>query len=240
VICRTPIGWLLQPFSGAEAQLGIDLLRLSLLGGLLGLDGTSVGQFMVSRPLVAGVFAGWVVGDPVTGLAVGAILELYLLVSFPTGGARFPEGATATVVAVGVATALPGPGALPLGVALGLVWGQLGGLSVTLYRKANTRLLPQAGEALRAGGLGRVLSIALTLDFFRAVVVTTTGLIVGLSLLGPLAAAWPLDEAGSKALLVAGGATSAGILLNDLGGLRARKAWFAVGLLAGLIGVTLL
>ena len=203
--------------------MGLDLLRLSLLGGLLGLDGTSVGQFMVSRPLVAGVFAGWVVGDPATGLAVGAILELYLLVSFPTGGARFPEGATATVVAVGVATALPGSGALPLGVALGLVWGQLGGLSVTLHRKANTRLLPRAGDALGAGGLGRVLSLALTLDFLRAVVVTTTGLILGLSLLAPLADAWPLDEAGSRALLVVGGATSAGILLNDLGGVRARR-----------------
>jgi mannose/fructose/N-acetylgalactosamine-specific phosphotransferase system component IIC len=220
--------------------VGLDLLRLSLLGGLLGLDGTSVGQFMVSRPLVAGVFAGWVVGDPVTGLAVGAILELYLLVSFPTGGARFPEGATATVVAVGVATALPGPGALPLGVALGLVWGQLGGLSITLHRKVNTRLLPPAGEALGAGGLGRVLGVAVSLDFFRAVVVTTTGLIIGLSVLGPLADAWPLDEAGSRALLVVGGATSAGILLNDLGGVRARRVWFVAGLVAGLMGVSLL
>ena len=78
----------------------MEIIRVSLLGGLLALDGTSVGQFMVSRPLVAGALVGWLLGDPATGVAVGAILELYLLVSFPTGGSRFPEGATATVVAV--------------------------------------------------------------------------------------------------------------------------------------------
>ena len=240
MICRTPIGWLLQPFSGAEAEVGFDLLRLSLLGGLLGLDGTSVGQFMVSRPLAAGVFAGWVAGDPLMGLAVGVILELYLLVSFPTGGARFPEGGTATVVAVGVATGLTGPGALPLGVALGLAWGQLGGMSVTLQRTVNTRLLPEPGEAGAAGDLGRILGLAVTLDFLRAVLVTATGLILGLAVLDPLSIAWPLGEAASRALLLVGGATSAGILLNDLGGVRARKVWFAAGLLAGLVGVTLL
>ncbi|SVB44140.1 uncharacterized protein METZ01_LOCUS196994, partial [marine metagenome] len=39
---------------------------------------------MVSRPLVVGVLAGLVVGQPVLGATIGAILELYLLVSFPT------------------------------------------------------------------------------------------------------------------------------------------------------------
>ena len=81
----------------------MDLLRLGLLGGVLGLDSTAVGQFMVSRPLVAGWLAGWVAGVPEFGITIGAVLEVFLLVSFPTGGARFPEGSTAAVVAVGVA-----------------------------------------------------------------------------------------------------------------------------------------
>ena len=216
----------------------LDVLRLSLLGGLLGLDGTSVGQFMVSRPLAAGVFAGLVVGDPALGLAVGAILELYFLVSFPTGGARFPEGATATVVAVGTAAALHGPGALPLGVALGLTWGQVGGASVTLCRKANARLVPEAGESVAPARVGRVLALTLALDFARAFVVTATGLLLGVVLLGPFASAWPLDLVDTRALLLVGGVASAGILLNDLGGLRARGVWFMVGILAAVIGMS--
>ena len=83
----------------------MELLLVSLLGGVLALDGTAVGQFMVSRPLVAGALTGWLVGSPAVGLAVGALLEAYLLVSFPSGGARYPEGATAAVVAVASAGA---------------------------------------------------------------------------------------------------------------------------------------
>ncbi len=56
----------------------MNILLLSLLGGVLAVDGTSVGQFMVSRPLVAGVLAGWLLGDPMSGLWVGGILELLL------------------------------------------------------------------------------------------------------------------------------------------------------------------
>ena len=37
-------------------------LALSAMGGAISLDGTSAGQFMVSRPLVAATLAGWIVG----------------------------------------------------------------------------------------------------------------------------------------------------------------------------------
>ena len=59
------------------------------------------------------------------GVTIGVVLELYLLVSFPTGGARFPEGATATVVAVACAAPFPGAGAVPLAIAVGLVIGEI-------------------------------------------------------------------------------------------------------------------
>ncbi len=88
----------------------MEIAQVSLLGGLLALDATSVGQFMVSRPLVAGALIGWLLGDPPLGFTIGAVLELYLLVSFPTGGSRFPEGATATVVAAASAAGASEPG----------------------------------------------------------------------------------------------------------------------------------
>ena len=83
----------------------MELALIALVGGVLALDATSVGQFMLSRPLVAGALTGWMLGDPALGLLIGTVLELYLLVSFPSGGARFPEGTTATVVAVATAHA---------------------------------------------------------------------------------------------------------------------------------------
>ncbi|MGB1779024.1 MAG: PTS sugar transporter subunit IIC, partial [Longimicrobiales bacterium] len=119
-----------------------ELLRFGVLGGLLGLDGTAVGQFMMSRPLVAGWLSGWAAGAPGLGITIGAILELFLLVSFPTGGARFPEGSTAAVVAVGVAVPFDGSGAVAASVAMGLVWGEVGGWSVTVQRRVNSRLVP--------------------------------------------------------------------------------------------------
>jgi mannose/fructose/N-acetylgalactosamine-specific phosphotransferase system component IIC len=216
------------------------ILELALLGGLLGLDGTSVGQFMVSRPLVAGALAGWVAGDPATGLLVGAVLELFLLVSFPTGGARFPEGSTATVVAVGTAVALGGHPAAPMAVALGLVWGQLGGATVTGLRHLNTHLAPEPGETvtprrITAGHLG-----AIGLDFVRATLVTGAGLAAGIHVLAALPTRWMLETEASLALLTAGGAVSMGILVHDTGGLRARGAWFVAGLVIGGVGARLL
>lgn len=219
----------------------MDLLRLSALGAFLGLDGTAVGQFMVSRPVVAGVLAGWMVGDPGLGATIGMILELYLLVSVPSGGARFPEAATATVVAVACAAPFESLGALPLAVAVGLVWGQVGGATVDAQRHVNALLLPEPGEDSNpARRLSRGHVLAILLDFLRAAAVTGVGVASGRVVVGALAPWWPMGELASVSLLLAGGAVSAGILLNDLGGFRRRKAWFAAGLALGIFGSRLL
>ena len=219
----------------------MEIVQVSLLGGLLALDGTSVGQFMFSRPLVAGVLVGWLVGDPLAGIAVGTILELYLLVSFPTGGSRFPEGATATVVAVAASVVTDATGALPLAVAVGLVWGQLAGVTVTFMRKLNSRIVPEPGQGrvgsgrLWAAHLGAVL-----IDFARGAVVTLLGVAAGRAVVNLLHGPWALSPSASMGLLLVGGAASAGILLRDLGGFRRRKTWFAAGLALGVLGARFL
>jgi mannose/fructose/N-acetylgalactosamine-specific phosphotransferase system component IIC len=204
---------------------------------VLALDATSVGQFMVSRPLVSGTLTGAVLGDAATGLVVGALLELYLLVSFPSGGARFPEGATATVIAV-AAAAGGGPGAIPIGAAVGLVWGQIGGITISVQRKVNGRFTPSGTtrpEHVAAVHLG-----ALALDFVRATVVTFSGAVVGRSAVRLLSEAWPLDGDDTFGLLLVGGAVSAGILLRSLGGFRRRRVLLAVGIALGLVGARIL
>ncbi|MGD2047802.1 MAG: PTS sugar transporter subunit IIC [Gemmatimonadota bacterium] len=219
----------------------MEIVQVSLLGGLLALDGTSVGQFMFSRPLVAGVLVGWLLGDPMGGVVVGTILELYLLVSFPTGGSRFPEGATATVVAVAASSVTDATGALPIAVAVGLVWGQLAGVSVSFMRKLNSRIVPEAG--VRHPGSGGVVAIhlaAIFIDFLRGSIVTLLGVLIGREVVSQLHQPWGLSPAASMGLLLVGGAASLGILLRDLGGFRKRKVLFAVGLALGVLGGSLL
>ncbi len=219
----------------------MEIVRIGLLGGLLGLDATSVGQFMVSRPLVAGTLVGWALGAPGLGLAMGAMLELYLLVSFPPGGSRFPEGATATAVAVASAAGVEAAGAVPLAIGVGLLWGQVGGWTVTLLRQANAVLAPEPEDAspgparIVAGHLGAIFA-----DFSRAAVVTLTGVWLGRWLVGALAGRWPLPDSASWALLLVGGAVSAGILLRDMGGFRRRRVAFVAGLALGVLGTRFL
>lgn len=213
----------------------MELLLVSAIGGALALDATSAGQFMVSRPLVAGALAGWVLGDPAQGLVIGAVLELYLLVSFPSGGSRFPEGPTATVVAVATASAMAGPGAVPTGVAMGLVLGQVGGMSISLLRRFNGRFVPDArAVSVRRLVVAHLLGVAL--DFARGAAVTLGGVLVGRLAAQHAVAVWPLGEADSAGLLLVGGAVSAGIMLRSLGGFRRRRLLFTAGLALGLIG----
>jgi mannose/fructose/N-acetylgalactosamine-specific phosphotransferase system component IIC len=216
-----------------------DLLVLAVLGGLLALDGTSVGQFMLSRPLVASTLAGWIVGSPGEGFMVGALLEIYLLVSFPVGGSRFPEGGPAAVVAASVAAASDAPGALALGVGIGLMWGQLGGFTVTALRMVNARLAPDPARARATARsvVGGHLA-AVTLDFFRGFLVTIVGLLVGDAVIA-MAPLWPLTEANTRGLLLVGAAVSLGILLRSYGGIRRRGLLFAAGLSAGALGALL-
>jgi len=212
----------------------MEVLQISLLGGLLALDATSVGQFMASRPLVAGALTGLVMGQPSAGLVVGAILELYLLVSFPTGGSRFPEGATATVVAVSAAGEGAG-GSLALAIAAGLVWGQLAGVSITWLRHLNARLVPDPGRGPTSGRRVAAAHLsAVVLDYVRGVLVTLAGVLLVRPLVRTLVESWPLPADDTHGLLLVGAAVSVGILLRDIGGFGRHRAALAVGFMLAL------
>lgn len=218
----------------------METLALALLGGVLALDGTAAGQFMVSRPLVAGALTGWLLGVPGAGVAIGGVLELYLLVSIPAGGARFPESSVATVVAVGVATAFEGAGAVPMALAFGLLWGQMAGMTVTAQRRLNARIVPQPGGPTAGRSISLAHLSALLLDFLRGVVVTIAGVWLGRVALTGLIETWPLDAPASRGIVLIGGVVSAGILLHDLGGGGRRHVWFIAGFLLALAGGAIL
>ena len=216
----------------------MDLLLLTLLGGLLALDATSVGQFMFSRPLVAGTIAGWILGDIHQGLLVGGILELFLLPVFAVGGTRFPDGGPASVVAVATTV---GGGGLAMGVLMGLLWGQVGAYSIDLHRALTGKLLVEpAGDEAAESRLEAVHLATIGIDLLRGAVLTGSGLVLGTTAAGQLGGQWPLDVVDTLGFLLVGAFVCLGVLFASFGGWKGRGGVWLGGLLAGLLGGYLL
>jgi PTS system mannose-specific IIC component len=215
-------------------------LSLAILGGVLALDATSVGQFMVSRPFVAGTLTGWLLGDPALGLEIGAIFELFHLAGVPAGGSRVPESGPASVVAVAVAMSAGGVAGLALGLVAGLVVSEVGGMTIGLQRHFVARFFAriEAGS-ITAPKLTAVHLSSVLLDFVRGAGVTVVGLVVGGWFSGVFASRWPLPYETTVMLILIGASVHVGALLRGFGGWKSRRAVFLVGLLAGVVGASL-
>lgn len=91
------------------------VLAAALIGGMIGLDRTALGQFMISQPVVAGPLTGWLLGDTTAGLVIGGTLELIWVLDMPIG-TFVPADATVAAVAATAIAALGSavPGQLPV------------------------------------------------------------------------------------------------------------------------------
>lgn len=219
----------------------MSALWLLLWGTIAGLDLASVGQVMVGRPLVAGVVAGLLVGDPSAGALVGVTMELFALDLLPVGGARYPDYGPAAVA--GVATAAGAPGLLGLGpaVAVALVVGYVGEVTVQLVRRRNSADVQRRRAELDAGdpaGIRRVQWRGIARDAARALAVTLAGL-----LLAAAVRRWlPLSLRGAVlvATVAVGAAVAAAVTgALRLGGRGRARAWLAAGILGGIAWVAL-
>jgi fructoselysine and glucoselysine-specific PTS system IID component len=63
----------------------VHWFSIALLMAFLSLDETAFGQFMVSRPIVAGPVVGWMIGRADLGLEIGALIELIWIGDLPVG-----------------------------------------------------------------------------------------------------------------------------------------------------------
>lgn len=156
------------------------LLALLLLGGVVTVDGTSLGQFMVSRPVVAATLAGWVAGDPAHGALLGLVLEAVHLTVLPVGAARYPEGGPPAVAAAGVyAGATHDYPTLLAIVVLGLLWEWVSGATVQGLRQLNIHLSPPPeAVSLRGGRLSRRHFLAMGVDFIRGAALVGVGVLL--------------------------------------------------------------
>ena len=210
-------------------------------GLLVGLDLISVPQVMISRPLVAGVGAGLLTGDPVAGFAVGVILELFALDVLPVGAVRYPDYGPATVVAVAAAAHTPIAGGVGISVALGLGIAYLGEWSIVATRRLTSHHVQRAEAELDAGSRGALSRVHLGgigRDAVRALSVTGLGLLVAWGV-----RTW-IPVQGRAAVLLTAAMTGAALATATLGALRLRErrraiGWFATGLGISLVWVAL-
>jgi len=157
------------------------VLPLLVWGTLVGLDLVSVPQAMISRPLVAGTVAGWLVGDAEAGLRIGVLFELFALDVLPVGAVRYPDYGPATVAAVALGAGAPWELGLGLSVALGLVLAVLGGWSLQIVRRWNARAIQRRAAALAAGessAIRRLQYGALLRDAARGFILTLLGIVL--------------------------------------------------------------
>lgn len=218
-------------------------LVIGLVGGLVGLDGTSFPQVMISRPLVAGTLTGALFGRPLEGMVIGFIMEAFALITLPIGAARYPESGTAAVAAVGayMSAVAPGlaPGYLVAAVAFGLVWEWVAGETVVLQRRNNGHMLIREG-ALGPEALQRAHIAAVTMDFLRGAVVAASGGLIGHGLLFLLMGRWGLPDGATLGVLTVLVATMIGTTIPLFGGARARRLSWSVGIGLGLLAMVLL
>jgi mannose/fructose/N-acetylgalactosamine-specific phosphotransferase system component IIC len=93
----------------------LAVLGIAVTGGIIGLDRTAAGQFMISQPIVAGPLTGWLLGDPTAGIVIGASMELVWLLDMPIG-TFVPADATIGTVSAAAAAALGSPAGASLPV----------------------------------------------------------------------------------------------------------------------------
>jgi mannose/fructose/N-acetylgalactosamine-specific phosphotransferase system component IIC len=146
-----------------DTHLLLAIVGTAVIGGLIGLDRTAVGQFMISQPIVAGPIVGWMLGDLTAGIMIGAVLELIWVVDMPVG-TFVPANSTVSAVSATAIAALVGHGAagLPLiGFSLLMTTGMAPVTMMvdTVIRKTNSRLVFVA-SAVSSAPSGRTLARA--------------------------------------------------------------------------------
>jgi mannose/fructose/N-acetylgalactosamine-specific phosphotransferase system component IIC len=196
-------------------NIALHLLPLAVLGAVLGLDVVSFPQMMISRPIVAATAAGALLGQPARGLLLGATLECFALETLPFGASRYPEWASASVVAGALFASQPEgrPGAMTIAVLIALAAAWIGGLSMVYLRKLNAVWARHRHEAVARGSKRIVEGLqlfGLTADLVRG------GLLTGLLLAVTVPAqrwaldTWSGDSRVSRAIVVALAASVAG------------------------------
>ena len=164
-----------------------DTAIAAALGALICLDRVAV-QVMISRPIVAAPLIGFALGDVLTGLVVGALLELLWADRIPVGPYMPPhDTAVAILATAGAILAAPAQGHPPrelvaLSILLFAPVAFLGREMESLLRRWNDGLVMQALQDAAAGdapGVSRRHLTALGRYFAGSLAILSVALPVG-------------------------------------------------------------
>ena len=218
-----------------------ELLPLSLLGAIVGLDVVCFPQMMYSRPLVAATLAGAFVGDATRGLLVGVVLELIAIATLPFGASRYPEWGSAAVVGGAISATLrtEPAGVVTIGVLAALATAWVGGWTLVKLRQWNAQLARRRRSALDAGARGAVIGLqlaGLTGDMVRAALLTTIAYAVLFPISLHVADLWsfggPLSRSVVMMLATAVATSAAWVIFHSA---RGARWYFAGGVVVGLL-----
>jgi mannose/fructose/N-acetylgalactosamine-specific phosphotransferase system component IIC len=134
------------------------LVAAALIGALLELDEYFVGMTLVSQPVISGGIAGFLCGDPVTGIMIGSIVQLIWIM--PPVGAYVPPSPSAiafssAVFGITVSGSVPAEerhALLMFALAAGASFGYLTGQMDVWNRKLNTRIMRAFEKKIEEGG----------------------------------------------------------------------------------------
>jgi len=169
----------------------LNSLEVALLGGVICLDRVFL-QAMISRPIVAGPLIGVFLSEPLTGLIVGAFIELLWIDRLPMGLYVPPNDsivavlATAGAILAGRESGHPPRELVALAILLFLPAGLLARQVDIWIIKTNNRLSQKAAEYARLGdtrGLAREHIYGLVKTFAGAVIVILVCLVPGVVIL---------------------------------------------------------
>ncbi len=218
-----------------------EVLLVCLAGGVCALDTTAAWQVMLSQPLVSASVAGLLTGEPVTGAAMGVLLQMLWSGSIPVGARPMPDAPVGSVSGVWFASALLGanPGfPVPLahlaGVLAALGVALIGRETIMFERELNRRMFARFLIRLRAGlagGPGGVQLAGVVLAFTRGFVLCLLAVAALTALSGPAARLAPTGTCSGANVLVIVGGLGAGVMFNTfVRRSRPRLAAFAGGL----------
>ncbi|MEE8546841.1 MAG: PTS sugar transporter subunit IIC [bacterium] len=218
------------------------LVITSVFGGVVSLDRTCFGQFMVSRPIVAAPLLGLLLGYPNEAVFIGLVYELLFLRSLPVGAhvpyhPLFPSLIAVLITAVTARFGLGTVQSASAAIVLSLPSAVVDRIVDLSWRRSNERLVTRATAYVRLEKFRAARAVHF-ISFGRSFLMNTVSLFLTgiflVSICSSIFSAFPRFS-----LLLAGAGVAP--FFVGLAGLTSGKvkgrAWlgFTCGLVAGVL-----
>jgi len=141
-----------------------DSLTAAVVAGIIALDITAFGPWMIAQPIVAGPLFGWFMGHIAVGVIVGGIVQLLWMDVMPVGVGIQYDATAVTILAIFWASQQPTSSLSQIMLALGMAvpFGMVFKHMDIHARRLNTRILHRV-ESVSDERLPTALSLGIGL-----------------------------------------------------------------------------